>query len=150
LKTKEKMIDGKSVSITALGFFEQMELKRKMVTPAMEALLPLLAGGQESEVDFTKIESILGNLSEVELKRFIKMVLGRCHVDGSDMSDELSVDEMLASHTVLFYKIVGFFLEVNYSDFLELIRGILEKAGISMEGIQEKLTVSSKTTKKSS
>ena len=147
--TKEKMIDGKSVTLTTLGFFQQMELKRKIVMPAMQALLPFLDDGMDSEFEISKIESLLGGLNESELNKLISLVLSRCTIDGHDMSKKDNADEVLSSQTVLFYKIIWFFLEVNYSDFLEVIRGFLEKTGITMEKMQEKLKPSTMTMKKS-
>jgi hypothetical protein len=149
-KTESKKIDGFDCSMTSLDFFTQGALKRRLIIPIMKQIPSLLDGGMDSEFDFSKLADILEMFDEDSYKELETLVLKNCKVNGCDMSDSDIAGMTLSSHTVLFYKLVWFFLEVNYSDFLEVIRTTLEKYGMSMEKTMSKLKPSSPTTKKSS
>ncbi len=120
----EKVVGTKKVTLTPLGFFAQMEFKRRVLTPLSGLISSVISGGLDATID---IGSALENLTEIELKTVITTVLSTCTVDGRDMTNEKNADEFLSCETVLFYKIVHFFVEVNYPDFLGLILTTLAK-----------------------
>ena len=150
IKTETKKIDGHDCLMSSLGFFEQMSLKRSLITPIIKLIPDLMGGGMDSDVDFTKLAGVLDTLDEDAQDKLTTLVFKNCKVDGDEMCHKEIADTMLSAETVLFYKLIWFFLEVNYSDFLALIRTTLEKYGVTMESMTAKLPLSSETTKKSS
>ena len=148
-KNEVKKIDGHDCSMNSLDFFSQMNLKRRLITPILKLIPDLVGGGMDSDIDFTKLAGILDMLDEGSQEELTRLVLKNCIVDGEELANEDIAGMVLSSNTVLFYKLIWFFLEVNYSDFLALIRTTLEKYGVTMGSMTEKLKASSQTMKKS-
>ncbi len=149
-KSEVKKIDGFDCSITNLDFFTQMSLKRRLLTPVLKAIPSLIGGGGlDSDIDLSKLSELLEVLDENTFNELTNLVLKNCTVNGEDMSNRDLAENMLASNTVLFYKLIWFFLEVNYSDFLSVIRTTLKKYGLTWETMTKKSQLSSPITKKS-
>ena len=145
MKTEEKEIQGKIVSMTTLGFLEKMELKRSLLAPVFKALSKVVGGGLDSELDLSGVEDIISYLDEKTFRSLIIKVLERCTIEGKDMSLRANWDDAL-EETTMFYEIVRFFVEVNYGDFLDVIRGGLERYGVTLESVKSQFAGSYQTT----
>jgi len=126
-ETKTKTITGKKVMVTQFPALDAARKKTKL-------LKMLLAGGasinMDSEIDYLLIAKVLiGSLDKLgdDYSEFLFRLFACTLIDGDDMSDETMFNEMFAGNLVFMYKVIGFILEANYSDFLS-VKGIGKKA----------------------
>ena len=135
-----KEIGGISVEIAPLPFMQALRFKRKLAGILGDNIKPLLDSLQgdglnlnDQDIDFSKlgtaIQEILVFLDEKKIEELANDFCLNVRADGVDIStDNAGRDLIFAGKTGAFYKMIVFWLEVNYSDFLDFLREIWAKA----------------------
>ena len=59
---------------------------------------------------------------------FVRSILKNVVVDEVAMNNDQNIDEVLTGEMVTFYKIVAFVMEVNFGDFFETLKTLLDSS----------------------
>ena len=124
-----KTIGDEEVSVVPWGFLDLMKTKRKLLElvsglPAESIDLLDMLDNENDEVNVDPetivkvVRGIVETLDEKTLQWFIKKMLEGVSFGNNNLNDPQTRDNVLRANSVLFYKIVGFVLEVNFGDFL--------------------------------
>lgn len=118
----EKIIGGKTVMVQPWPFTQLMRLKPKFFKLVKEPLKELF-GDEEGNIDVVKvITEVVESFDDTQLDWFMDTILSGVTVDNISMANLDERDFILAGQSGLFYSIAGFVLEVNYGDFLDLLK----------------------------
>jgi hypothetical protein len=134
---QDKSIEGLLVSVQPLPAMRALKLGHKIGKAAFPALAKALAdgGGFKMESLAEGAEMLFDRLSEEDLVTITKQLLEMAWItdtDGNKRPAQGYVDLELAGRVSTLVKIIGFALEVNYGDFLAVLKSARAKVEASV------------------
>jgi hypothetical protein len=151
-KTERKTIDGHAVESTALPGLNAVRLKAKLAKKVFPAVGKFFSGikmktgakgvkAAISDLDLSGIggafESIAAEMEPDELEALILEILSQSRVDGKDVSDTDVFNVVFSRNMLFMYKVVLFSLEVNFGDFLSILRTGMKKVQTMISQVAE-------------
>jgi hypothetical protein len=138
LKTQEKTIDDRTVKITEFAARRKLLLQVKLVKLVGPAIGAAAGGARgsgllDSKIGPEAIGAAVQKLADaMDPQSFFQLameLLQDTWVDGKDIKTDAAFDAAFEHSLVFLYKVLGFSLEVNFSDFFGKggIGGILQR-----------------------
>ena len=124
IKTEETTIDGVKVTVTQfparLGLKIKVKLM-KLAAPAIATATGALKGGLDAEIDSVvlgaAVKELVSNLDQDVIVDFIiTELLQSTRLNDKELTEEVFDMEFSGNYSLL-YKVIGYVLKVNYSDF---------------------------------
>ena len=147
--TKKKEIDGLKVEITSVGYFKQNRFLREVLKPALGfigGILPeigevsgdvehvkgqLLSGLLDGEIGadgiINAVEALIDTFDDEKIEYISETVLVGATVNGTVINSIDDIDELFCGEIITFWKVVWFFIEVNFKDFFSLVKKFVSK-----------------------
>jgi hypothetical protein len=144
-KTERKTIDGHTVESTVLPGLFALRLKTRLMKKIFPSIGKFVSSVKIDQLKESKktfgdvlecldmegvgnaLEAVAANVEPAELQEIILQTLSQTRVDNKEAGNEDIFNLLFAGKMMLMYRIFLFALEVNYGDFLAVLRTGMDK-----------------------